>query len=111
MESEWSSPTKSSSGSGVTGYSPGDLPSRRPRRAMISPGGRLEVTISTTPNEMMSVAVNMEQNGWSLGECLELLGFLSPSLPPRVVGWGRQATNDTQASSTAARGEEGPTVV
>jgi hypothetical protein len=84
MESEWSSPAENSLGIGVTGYSPGDLPSRRPRRGMTSRGGSLEVTISTTPNEMMSVAVNMEQNGWSLGECLELVGFLPPSHSPRA---------------------------
>jgi hypothetical protein len=32
------------------------------------------------------MAVNMDQNGWSLGECLELLGFLPASHSPTVNG-------------------------
>ena len=86
MESQWSSAAEGSSGLGVTGYSPGDLPWRRPRRGMAVRGGRLELTISTTPNETLSMAVNMDQNGWSLGECLELLGFLPASHSPTVNG-------------------------
>ena len=82
MESQWSSAGEDSSGFGVTGYSPGDLPRHRPRRRIAVRGGRLELAISTTPNEVLSMEVNMAQNGWSLGECLELLGFL----PPRVDG-------------------------
>jgi hypothetical protein len=41
-------------------------------------GGGLELTVTTTPAEMLSVAVNMAQNGWSFEECLELLGFARP---------------------------------
>jgi hypothetical protein len=84
MESQRSSAAEDRSGFGVTGYSPGDLPMRRPRRRMAVRGGRLELTISTTPNEMLSMAVNMAQNGWSLGECLEVLGFLPASHSPMV---------------------------
>jgi hypothetical protein len=69
---------------GVTGYSPGDEPRRRPRRGVAIRKGRLELTISTTPNEVTSMAVNMAQNGWSLGECLGLLGFL-PTSPSNGV--------------------------
>jgi hypothetical protein len=83
-EGQRMSAAKDSSGFGVTGYSPGDLPWRRPRRRMAVRGGRLELAIITTPNEVLSMEVNMAQNGWSLGECLELLGFLPPSHPPRV---------------------------
>jgi hypothetical protein len=86
MESQWSSAAEGSSGLGVTGYSPGDLPWRRPRRGMAVRGGRLELTISTTPNETLSMAVNMAQNGWGLGECLEYLGFLPPGHSARLTG-------------------------
>jgi hypothetical protein len=88
MESQSSSAAKDSSGFGVTGYSPGDLPWRRPRRRLAARGGRLDLTMSTTPNEILSMEVNMAQNGWSFGECLELLGFLPPSRSPRVNGDG-----------------------
>jgi hypothetical protein len=71
---------------------------------MTSRGGSLEVTISTTPNEMMSVAVNMEQNGWSLGECLELVGFLPPSHSPRVDGDSERRT--TPRLPARRRGEK-----
>jgi hypothetical protein len=86
MESQRNSAAEDSSGFGVTGYSPGDLPWRRPRRRLAARGGRLELTISTTPNEILSMEVNMAQNGWSLGECLELLGFLPASHSPTVNG-------------------------
>jgi hypothetical protein len=46
--------------------------------------GRLELTVSTTQNEILSMAVNMAQNGWTLGECLELLGLLPASHSPMV---------------------------
>jgi hypothetical protein len=84
MESQSSSAAKDNSGFGVTGYSPGDLPWRRPRRGLAVRRGRLELTISTTPNEILSMAVNMAQNGWSLEECLEVLGFLPAGHSPRV---------------------------
>jgi hypothetical protein len=84
MESQRSSAGEDSLGLGVTGYSPGDLPWRRPRRGLAVRGGRLELTISTTPNEILSMAVNMAQNGWSLEECLEVLGFLPAGQSPRV---------------------------
>ena len=86
MESQRSSAGEDNSGFGVTGYSPGDLPGRRPRRGLAVRRGRLELTMSTTPNEVLSMAVNMDQNGWSLGECLELLGFLPASHSPTVNG-------------------------
>ncbi len=82
MESQRGPVSEDSSGLGVTGYSPGDLPWRRPRRGTAVRGGHLELTISTTPNETLSMAVNMAQNGWSLRECLEFLGFLPPSHSP-----------------------------
>ena len=74
------------SGFGVTGYSPGDPPGRRARRHVAVRRGRLELTICTTPNETLSMAVNMAQNGWSLGECLELLGFSSQATLPGLTG-------------------------
>jgi hypothetical protein len=86
MEPQRKSAAEDSSGFGVTGYSPGDLPWRRPRRGLAVRGGRLDLTMSTTPNEILSMAVNMDQNGWSLGECLELLGFLPASHSPTVNG-------------------------
>jgi len=86
MESQRSSAGEDSLGFGVTGYSPGDLPRRRPRRGLAVRRGRLDLTFSTTPNEILSMEVNMDQNGWSLGECLELLGFLPASHSPTVNG-------------------------
>jgi hypothetical protein len=84
MESQRSSAAENSAGFGVTGYSPGDLPWRRPIRRLAVRGGGLELTISTTPNEILSMEVNMAQNGWSLEECLEVLGFLPAGQSPRV---------------------------
>ena len=86
MESPRDPASEAGSGFGVTGYSPGDSPGRRARRHVAIRGGRLELTISTTANQTLSMAVNMAQNGWGLGECQELLGFLEPSHSPPFIG-------------------------
>ncbi len=97
MESQW--------GLAVTGYSPGSSRGRRARRRLAVRGGGLELTVTTTPAEMLSVAVNMAQNGWSFEECLELLGLRGWAALPGA--YRRRLHRDGQSGRTDALFDHG----
>jgi hypothetical protein len=67
------------SGFAATRYGPGRSGKRGRARGMSVRGGRLEAVLTITPDELLSVVVNVAQNGWSLEEGLQSLGFALPA--------------------------------